>query len=300
VNPARDNISRTSNQSALTSPETRGGAKTAWFSMASSSRGSRLRLPRLTVRWKQPRPRRAAWSANRCRRQTFLGVASLQTGTELISSALLFGKAISVFGLLAAVTSHGVSALQLSRHITGVLALLVLVWCIPHIRKQTPLQNLVLAWLYLVDAAVSTAFTALFAASWFLTTTPLGDGRPAAGEGEPTDEMAPRETAVSLTLVVSFTLLRLYFAAVVMSHTSVVLQRHGGAVGGSEDAANGAGVGNPFAPGAPAGEGWRGKAGRALVYVGQDYWLGAREDEDWEARMKPELASMDARSAQVP
>ena len=208
---------------------------------------------------------------------------SLQTGTELISLALLFNKLTGLYGLLAILTGYGLSALQLSMYITNVLALGLLAWCIPHIRKQTPLQNLVLAWLYLVDTAISAAFTSLFAANWFLTATPPGDEE--GGTPGTSDWMAPHETAISLVLVIAFTLVRLYFAAVVMSHTSVVLQRHVERPAGVEDNARG----NPFAPGMPHGEGWKGKAGRALAYVGQEYWLGPQADEDWEAGMKPKF-----------
>jgi hypothetical protein len=38
---------------------------------------------------------------------------------------------------------------------------------------------------------------------------------------------------------------------------------------------------NPFADGAPLGDGWRGKLGRVMVKVGEGYWLGGRQDEDW-------------------
>ena len=223
---------------------------------------------------------------------------SLQRGTQLISLALLFNRATGVYGLLAATTGYGLSALQLSLSINNVLVLAILVWCIPHIRKQTPLQNLVLAWLYLVDTAVSAAFTVLFAANWFLTATPTGNEGATPGDGETMDWMTPHEAAVSLTLVIALTLARLYFTVVVMAHARMVLQRHAGGADGSESEAKGVGTASPFALGAPAGRGWRGKAGRALVYVGQEYWLGASEDNDGEARAEHSFAGTDAAPAE--
>lgn len=38
-----------------------------------------------------------------------------------------------------------------------------------HIRKQSPLQNLVLAWIYLLDTVINAAYTALFGLTWFIT-----------------------------------------------------------------------------------------------------------------------------------
>ena len=222
---------------------------------------------------------------------------SLQTGTELISLALAFNKITGLYGLLAILTGYGLSGLQLAQFTINVLALVVLGWCIPHIRKQTPLPNLTLAWVYLVDTTVGMAFTALFATSWFLTSAALGDDAPEKGDTEEVDGMASHEAAVSLVLIIALALVRLYCAAVVMSHTSVVLQNHTEAMSRSEEAAGSVDVGNPFAQGTPAGEGWRGKAGRAMASVGQEYWLGPRKDEDWEARMKPKFRGASASEA---
>ena len=33
----------------------------------------------------------------------------------------------------------------------------------------------------------------------------------------------------------------------------------------------------------PDGDGWKGKLGRAMVYVGEEYWVGGQDDEEWAA-----------------
>ncbi len=37
-----------------------------------------------------------------------------------------------------------------------------------HIRRQSPLQNLVLAWIYILDTLINAAYTTLFGLSWFI------------------------------------------------------------------------------------------------------------------------------------
>lgn len=49
----------------------------------------------------------------------------------------------------------------------------------PHIRMQSPLHNLALAWLYVLDGLVNAAYTALFAVGWFvLLAQHLGSSTP--------------------------------------------------------------------------------------------------------------------------
>ena len=192
---------------------------------------------------------------------------------------MLFNKATGLYGLLAILTGYTLSATQLSMYIVNLVALVLLAFCIPHIRKRTPLQNLALAWLYIIDTAVNAVFTCVFAIKWYIAAeqlAPPAAGTTGAAGGDGADWMAPHETAASMVLITMFTLVRLYFTLVVMAHTSMVLQQH---VEELKDAGAKA-AGNPFATDAPAGAGWRGRLGRILVSVGREYWLGRKGGDE--------------------
>jgi hypothetical protein len=100
--------------------------------------------------------------------QAFLVFMSLRTGVEMISLSMIFNKITGFFGLLAILTGLQLSPLQISMYIYSVVALGLLTFLMPHIRKATPFHNLALAWLYLFDTIINTAFTAAFAVTWFL------------------------------------------------------------------------------------------------------------------------------------
>jgi inositol phosphorylceramide synthase regulatory subunit len=100
--------------------------------------------------------------------QTFLGFLSLRIGVEMISLSMIFNKVTGFYGLLAIFTGFRLSPLQLSMYIYSVIALVVVAFLAPHIRKQSPFQNLALAWIYLLDTVVNTAFTSAFTITWFL------------------------------------------------------------------------------------------------------------------------------------
>lgn len=100
--------------------------------------------------------------------QTFLWLMSLRTGTELITLSLILNKVSGFYGLLALLTGFHLSPLQLSMYIYSLFALLVVAILAPHIRKQSPLQCLALAWFYVFDTLVNAAYTAVFAVTWFL------------------------------------------------------------------------------------------------------------------------------------
>lgn len=93
---------------------------------------------------------------------------SLRTGTEMISLTMIFNKLAGFYGLLAVLTGFSLSPLQLSMNMYSVTALAVLAFLLPHIRKQSPFECLALAWFYLLDTVVNTAFTSAFAITWFL------------------------------------------------------------------------------------------------------------------------------------
>ncbi len=42
-----------------------------------------------------------------------------------------------------------------------------------------------------------------------------------------------------------------------------------------------AGVENPFSADMPEGQGWRGRLGRMMVWVGKGYFLGGPVDDSW-------------------
>ncbi|KAI9797440.1 MAG: hypothetical protein M1833_005480 [Piccolia ochrophora] len=102
------------------------------------------------------------------RPRTFLYLMSLRTGAELITLTLLLNKVSGIYGLLAVLTGKSLSTLQLIMYIYSFLALIQTALLAPHIRKQSLLQCLALAWFYLLDSVINAAFTAAFAVSWFL------------------------------------------------------------------------------------------------------------------------------------
>jgi len=255
--------------------------------------------------------------------QSFLGFLSLETGTELISLSLLFNKATGIYGLMTLITGYSMSVLQFTNFVISIAVIVTLGLCIPQIRKQSPFHNLLLAWVYGVDAFVSAAYTAAFATSWYLalangaewtkppTAAPeattiaiekrdvgllVDEGaamhqQPQQAMGVPTE--SDPDVAFSLVLIVGFTLLRLYFSLVVMAYARAVILRFvDERIPESEEDDEDGAAPNPFAEGAPLGEGWQGKAGRFMVSVGKGFWLGGRkEDEEWARGVRSKFRS---------
>ncbi|KAK0701621.1 Inositolphosphorylceramide synthase subunit Kei1-domain-containing protein [Lasiosphaeria miniovina] len=233
---------------------------------------------------------------------TFLGLFSVQTGSELISLALLFNRATGIYGILTLFTGYSVSALQVSLYVLSLLVVVALGYLIPHIRKQSPLQNLVLAWLYVIDTTANVAFTAAFATRWY--NAALHDPKGPAGAGDTDAKASPsngevqhddghaaqanadvgvQETVVSMSLAVAFVLVRVYFALVIMTFARMVLRRF--ADENASQTEEGVVKGTPpdiFAVGSALGDGWKARLGRVLVSIGRGYWLGRpKEDEEW-------------------
>jgi len=119
------------------------------------------------------------------RPKAFLVFMSLRTGVEMISLSMIFNKITGFFGLLATLAGLQLSPLQLSMYIYSVIALGILAFLMPHIRKASPFHNLALAWLYLFDTIINTAFTAAFAITWFLAVSAndSNQGIPAGAPG---------------------------------------------------------------------------------------------------------------------
>ncbi|KAH8912465.1 DUF1753-domain-containing protein [Coniochaeta sp. PMI_546] len=242
--------------------------------MAASSRGSWLRLPRP---------------------KTFLGLISLQTGTELIALSLLVNKATGAYGLLAILTGYALSPVQLTMYLSSVWCLVALALLMPHVRRHTPFHVLSLAWLYITDTLLNAAYVAAFAVLWYRASfhDPEGtagkeagptDGVPAGEDLDPTQEkqvakgVGVQETAVSMVLVVLFTaVVRIYFSLVVAAFARSVLV----VAADVEEEVKGLEDRNPFAEGREGGKGWKGWLGRKMVAVGRGYWLGGKDDEEW-------------------
>ncbi|QSS53805.1 DUF1753 domain-containing protein [Histoplasma capsulatum var. duboisii H88] len=113
------------------------------------------------------------------RPQSFLYLMSLQTGAALITLSLLLNKISGVYGLLALLTSYQLSPFQLSMYIYSILGLALTAVLAPHVRLQSPLQCLALAWFYLIDSVINAAYTAAFAVTWFLVISQQqSDARP--------------------------------------------------------------------------------------------------------------------------
>ena len=93
---------------------------------------------------------------------------SLRTATELITLTLLLNKVSGLYGVLAIFTGYSLSSLQLSMYIYSIVALIVFLILSPHIRRQSPLQCISLAYMILLDTLINGIYTALFGISWFL------------------------------------------------------------------------------------------------------------------------------------
>ncbi|KAK8920607.1 hypothetical protein MANI_026655 [Metarhizium anisopliae] len=229
------------------------------------------------------------------RPQNLFGLVSLQTGTELISLALVFNKVSGVYGLLAILTGYQLSLLQLSTYVYSIGVLGLLVYLIPHIRRQSPFECLALAWLYILDTTINGAYTAAFGLDWYFANT-TNNGSDSASTSLPGivaqgfdglrreravhGKAVPQETATSMVLIVGLTLIRVYFSLVVMAFARQVLQKYmqlmileGPGVDENE---------GPFAADLPDGDGRKGRLGRLMVSLGKRYWLDIPGSDNWE------------------
>lgn len=115
--------------------------------------------------------------------QSFLHIISLRTAAELITLTLLVNKLTGLYGILAIFTGYELNWLQLSHYIYSIIVLGLVSWLMPSIRKrEDPLKNVALAWIYILDSAISGAYTTLFGAGWFLVLAQNLDTPAATGE----------------------------------------------------------------------------------------------------------------------
>ncbi|KAI9859136.1 MAG: hypothetical protein M1813_007092 [Trichoglossum hirsutum] len=168
--------------------------------------------------------------ANSCTAaQRFLYFLSLRTGTELIILTLLLNKISGFYGLLAILTGLRLSPLQLSMYIYSLFALVLAGYLTPHLRRQSPIHVLGLAWLYVLDTAVNAIYTATFAINWFLVISQHQHGATGIGKGAKTMGDAAGFTSPKFNV----------------SKVGVVATPNGGVIHGQETvvAGNGAGLG---------------------------------------------------------
>lgn len=117
------------------------------------------------------------------RPKTFLYTMSLSTGASLITLSLLLNKVSGLYGLLALLTGFELNSLQLSMYIYSLLALGLTAYLAPHIRTQSPLHSLALAWFYTIDSVINAAYTAAFGVTWFLVLAQHNAGQSPGAKG---------------------------------------------------------------------------------------------------------------------
>ena len=222
---------------------------------------------------------------------------SLETGAALITLSLLLNKISGLYGLLALLTGYQLSSVQLSMYVYSLIVLGLTALLFPHIRKQSPLQCLALAWLYLIDSVINAAYTAGFGVAWFMvisqnysSSTIRDDASEkfVRGGDNLDDTVFQPEGLPSVILISALWLIRIYFVLVMLSFARQTLRTHAHAVprhtrlpthSRNTSVASMADIDRePFSTYSPDGQGWKGKLGRAMVSVGRSYWLG--EDED--------------------
>ena len=117
----------------------------------------------------------------------------------------------------------------------------------------------------------------------------IGQGAPASAPGL-SAAVFQTSSIMSISLIAGFWALRVYFVFVMLAFARQCLRQHIAANASSAAWYNndtptlGNNLAeNPFAEGKESGEGWKGKAGRAMLGGAPQYWLGstAEEDESW-------------------
>ena len=102
--------------------------------------------------------------------------------------------------------------------------------------------------------------------------------------------------APSLVMIVLLTLIRFYFVVIVMAYARQVLRQYLHTASSARshiinDGSSDLEVENPFAPNMPLGQGWRGRLGRIMLFIGRGYFLDGSVDDSWirgvNSRFKP-------------
>jgi inositol phosphorylceramide synthase regulatory subunit len=114
-------------------------------------------------------------------------------------------KLSGLYGIIALITGYDLSSLQLSMYVYSVFALVLTIYLGQHIKTQSPLQCLALAWFYALDTVLNAAWTAAFAVSWFLVLVAhnagqLVKGGPKGTMGDTAGFTSPQVNASSVTV----------------------------------------------------------------------------------------------------
>lgn len=246
---------------------------------------------------------------NICRRgfvlQTFLYVMSLETGASLITMSLLLNKISGLYGLLALLTGYQLSPIQLSMYIYSLIVLGLTALLFPHIRQQSPLQCLSLAWIYSIDSLINAAYTAGFAVSWFMVISQhygksklksrdatsldakITDASNFVRSNDGLSAVLQPESMPSIVFICALWVFRAYFVFVMLAfarrtlrlyisvprHTQLPTHSRTTSVASMADIDR-----EPFSAYSPDGQGWKGKLGRTMISIGRGYWLDEEED----------------------
>lgn len=267
------------------------------------------------------------------RQKTFLHFMSLRTGTEMITLTVLFNKVTGFYGLLSILTGVNLSPSQLSMYLYSAFALVLSCYLYPHIRKTSPLQCLTLAWFFIFDTLINTAYTATFALTWFLIVSAKHTGKEmpqspgqgmiddtagftapqynlsavgvaagtgaslmntAAGSSSLAHGISLPESLPSLMIIIALTIIRFYCIFIICAYARQVLRQYMSQNGpstatnplyvqidGASDERPELRLEQVFSADTPEGQGWKGKLGRAMVSVGESYWLGGSDEDSW-------------------
>jgi inositol phosphorylceramide synthase regulatory subunit len=80
---------------------------------------------------------------------------------------ILINKISGLFGILAIFTGMHLSTLQFTMYLYSLAAFILTLYLYSHIRRQSPLQCLTLAYFYVIDSIINALYTAAFAIAWF-------------------------------------------------------------------------------------------------------------------------------------
>lgn len=82
---------------------------------------------------------------------------------------MALNKITGLYGFLALFTGYHLNPLQLSHYIYSLVVLALVAWLHPAIRQREEVfKNIALAWIYVLDTLINSAYTGLFGAGWFV------------------------------------------------------------------------------------------------------------------------------------
>ncbi|KAF2863772.1 DUF1753-domain-containing protein [Piedraia hortae CBS 480.64] len=251
--------------------------------------------------------------------QSFLRLTSLLTATEFILFVLAINKVTGLYGILALFTGYNLTPLQLSHYIYSLLALGAAAYLWPSLRDHGNAQGLLkcvaLAWVYVLDTAINSAYTGVFGGQWFLTLARhLNDGDRLAAQGGDgftnpehkvgsVDILAASEgrlkgstvivgthegirppggaallqsgSLASIAVVTILWTCRIYACLVVLAYARSAVRGYLASQGGEAR--------NPFREDCEDGRGWKGALGRMMLrFPTTGYWLGDPDGPQYE------------------